>query len=91
MRIEAYNQITSLYKTNQTMKTQNSQNVKARDQVYISQSGRDYQVAKQAVSDSPDIREEKVSQLKASIQSGNYSVGASDFASKLLEKFNAGV
>lgn len=90
MRIETYNQVASLYKSNRTMKAQSSQGVNPRDQVYISQAGRDYQIAKQAVADSPDIREDKVSQLRSSMQSGSYMVGTSDFAGKLLEKYNTG-
>ena len=60
-----------------------------RDQVSISQAGRDYQVAKSAVSEASDIREDKVSQLKSMIDAGTYSVEPGDFASKLLEKYNA--
>ena len=55
----------------------------------ISQAGRDYQVAKQAVAESSDIREDKVAQLKAEIASGSYKVEAGDFAAKLIEKYNA--
>jgi negative regulator of flagellin synthesis FlgM len=59
-----------------------------RDQVSISQAGRDYQVAKTAVSQASDIREDKVAQLKSMIDAGTYSVEPGDFASKLLEKYN---
>ena len=48
-----------------------------------------YQIAKQAVADASDIREDKVSQLKSMIDAGTYSVEPGDFASKLLEKYNA--
>lgn len=90
MRIEAYNQLAALYKSGKTAKTQSTQGVAAgRDEVQISSFGRDYQIAKQAVAEAPDIREEKVSELKTSIRSGNYSVDSGDFASRLLEKYNA--
>ena len=90
MRIEAYNQVAALYKTNKTTKTQSTGSVNAgKDQVQISQIGRDYQIAKQAVAETSDIREDKVADLKSSIASGNYSVDEGDFASKLLEKYNA--
>ena len=72
------------------LKTQKAQNAAGpRDQVSISQAGRDYQVAKSAVSEASDIREDKVSQLKSMIDAGTYSVEPGDFASKLLEKYNA--
>ena len=54
----------------------------------ISQLGRDYQIAKQAVAEASDIREDKVAELKAKVNSGNYSVDTADFTKKLLEKYN---
>lgn len=90
MRIDAYNQIAQLYGVQNTAKVQKSQGVSAgRDQVSISQTGRDYQIAKSAVSEASDIREDKVAQLKAKVDSGEYQVDPGDFASKLLEKYNA--
>lgn len=88
MRIEAYNQVAALYKTTNATKTRASHSVSGRDEVQISQAGRDFQIAKQAVAQSPDIREDKVAQLKAKIDSGEYQVSADDFASRLLEKYN---
>ena len=90
MRVETYNQIAALYKTNKTAKTQGIAGTgSARDEVQISSFGRDYQIAKQAVAETSDIREDKVSELKSSVQSGKYQVDSGDFASKLLEKYNA--
>ena len=89
MRIEAYNQIASIYKTSKTGKVQQPYGVSTgRDEVQISQLGRDYQIAKQAVAEASDIREDKVAELKAKVNSGNYFVDTADFAKKLLEKNN---
>lgn len=89
MRIETYNQVASLYKLNKPAKTQNSQGISAgRDQVQISRAGKDFQIAKQAVANASDVREDKVADLKARIAAGTYDVSADDFASKLLEKFS---
>lgn len=90
MRIDAYNQIAQLYKTGKSTRANrvNSTAV-VRDEVQISQTARDYQIAKQAVAGASDVREDKVAQLKASIGSGNYSVDMDSFAGKLLEKYNA--
>ena len=58
MRIDAYNQVAQLYGIQKNLKTQKAQNAAGpRDQVSISQAGRDYQVAKSAVSEASDIRE----------------------------------
>lgn len=90
MRIEAYNQVAQIYKTGSTASAQKATEPgKSRDEVQISSLGRDYQIAKQAVAESSDIREEKIAQVAAKVNSGNYSVDMDDFASKLLEKYNA--
>ena len=86
MRIESISQVASLYKTT---KTSAKYNVNAasygRDYLSISQTGQDYQIAKQAVAETSDIREDKVSRLKT----GSYSVDTGDFAEKLLAHYNA--
>lgn len=90
MRIEAYNQVAQIYQGSKTANKQKSSGAAAgRDNVTISQAGYDYQIVKKAVADTPDVREDKVAQLKAKIESGSYKVDAGDFASKLLEKYNA--
>lgn len=89
MRIEAYNQVTQIYNSGKVSKMKGSGSVDKRDQLQISQTGRDYHVAKQEVADAPDIREDKVTQVKSRIASGNYKVEAGDFAAKLIEKYEA--
>lgn len=89
MRIETYNQVMAVYKNNKTTRSGGVKKAgSVRDEVQISQAGRDYQIAKQAVANASDIREDKVAELKKKVDSGNYKVDAGDFASKLLEKFN---
>lgn len=90
MRIEAYNQVAQIYKSSKPAKAEKSYGAAVgRDEVTISQAGYDYQIAKQAVAEASDIREDKVAGLKTRIESGNYKVDSGDFASKLLEKYNA--
>ena len=90
MRIDAYNQVAQIYKTNKTSKVTTASSVaNARDEVQISSFGRDYQIAKQAVQEASDIRNDKVAELKAKVSAGNYHVDNGDFASKLLAKYNA--
>lgn len=91
MRIDAYNQVSQVYqanKVNKTAKAYAASGIGMTDQLEISQTGRDYQVAKQAVAGASDIREDKVAQLKQAVDSGSYCVDTGDFASKLLEKYN---
>lgn len=90
MRIDTYNQVAALYQTNKPVSVQKTAKAAGpRDQVQISQAGKDYQIAKQSVANASDIREDKVAELKNKINSGNYNVDSDDFASKLLEKMKA--
>lgn len=92
MRIEAYNQVAQLYKTNKTSGTQSAAKVgMGRDEVQISSFGRDYQIAKKAVAEASDIREDKVAEMKTKLASNDYQVDTGDFASKLLKKYNMGL
>ena len=88
MRVDPYNKISQVYKTGKTVKTKRTAAASPLDQVQISSVGFDYQIAKQAVAKAPDIREDKVSTLKAAIASGSYEVSGEDFATKLLDKYN---
>lgn len=88
MRIEAYTQIQQAYKTKGTAKNEKTTATSFSDQVQISSMGRDIQVAKQAVANSPDVRKEITNPIKESIQNGTYEVSNSSFAEKLLEKYN---
>ena len=91
MRIDAYNQIAQLYGAQKAYNTQKTNKAASMgsDQLSISQAAYSYQAAKKAVSEASDVREDKVAELKAKIQNGTYSVNPDDFASKLLEKYNA--
>ena len=89
MRIEAYNQVSQVFSSNRTSRLKGTGRAGSKDKLEISQAGRDFQVAKQAVAEAPEIRKDKVAALKSSIASGNYKVETGDFAAKLLEKYEA--
>lgn len=86
MRIEAYTQVQQIYKTQKTDKTLKKAGVSASDKLQISSIGRDYQIAKQAVMSSRDVREEITAPLKNRIQAGTYGVEAGAFADRLLAR-----
>ena len=92
MRIEAYNQVAQLYKTNKTSNSRATATTSmGRDEVQISSFGRDYQIAKKAVAEASDIREDKVAEMKSKYESNDYQLDTGDFASKLLEKYQMGL
>ena len=88
MRIDAYNQISQIDGVNGKMKTSQASRVSKTDKVEISSFGRDLQIVKQAVANSPDVRTDKVEQLKSQIKNGAYNVDADSFAEMLLKKFS---
>ena len=87
MRIEAYGQVQQLYQTKKVNKTQQSGGVSNSDRVQISSLGKDFQTAKAAVAESPDIREELTASIKSKIENGTYYVDNATFAEKLLQKY----
>ena len=85
MRIDAFQKVSNLYQSNSISKVKTVEKKATYDQVEISQFGKDYQIAKQAIANAPDIREDKVNQIKASMASGTYNVKAEELADKLME------
>lgn len=81
------NKVSNLYNNNSTTKVTSSKLASGKDKLEISQMGKDYQVAKQAVSQTSDIREDKVNEIKARITSGTYDITAKDVASKLVDSY----
>lgn len=87
MRIDAYNQISQVYRTNNKVRVNKTGKAENSDRVEISQFGKDFQIAKQAVADAPDVREELVNSVKERIKAGTYDVSADGMAAKLAEKY----
>ena len=91
INIDAYNQVAQLYNSQNTYTTTSKVNetaTKNSDQLSISQSGYSHQIAKTAVSEASDLREDKIAKIKARIQAGTYHVSTEDLANKFLENYN---
>lgn len=90
MRIDAYNHIQQLYGTKSIKKTEEKRGSQAsfKDQLLLSAAGKDAQIGKQAVANTPDVRESVIAPLKEQIDNGTYEVDVDDLAGKLLEKYN---
>lgn len=87
MRIDAYNKIAQVYGVNSKAKTGAAKKAYNTDQVEISSFGKDLQIAKKAVSESDDVRADKVTEMKAKYNSDSYQIDPSDFADVLVRKF----
>lgn len=88
MRIDAMSEISQLYQVSSTRKKTQKSTGYSKDSVEISEFGRDLQVAKQAVAQAEDIREDRVQELKNQMANGTYNVPLSALADKLLNGFS---
>ena len=86
MRIDAYNQISQIYQSTKVKPVQGVKKVANTDVFEVSQAGRDYQTAKQAVKEAPDIREDEVNRVKEALASGTYNVSGEEFAERLIAR-----
>jgi negative regulator of flagellin synthesis FlgM len=92
MRIEAYNQVQSVYQTQKTRQVQKTNATShVADQISISSFGKDLQIAKAALAKTPDMREDLVAEVKKQVQNNEYNVSTESFADKLLAKFQQGL
>lgn len=89
MRIDAYNAITKMYQTNNVSGTKRIDGVTSlSDKLEFSQTAKSYQTAKAAVYDAPDVRQDKVAEIKARISAGNYNISSEAIADKILSNLN---
>jgi negative regulator of flagellin synthesis FlgM len=62
-----------------------SANAAASTKTELSAKGREMAQAKAAASDAPDVREEKIAELKRRIAAGNYSVDSNAVADRMVD------
>lgn len=87
MRVDATNKVNQVYQANNVKKVTMTSSINTSDSLVLSQTGKDIQIAKQAIAQIPDVREDKVNQLKASLASGTYDVSAEELADKLIDNY----
>ena len=85
MKITRVNQVLEIYNTNRVKKLEQSNKAEGKDVFALSKEAKDFQTAFNALSKVPDIRQEKVQEIKQKIQSGNYSITAQEVADKIVE------
>ena len=64
----------------------NSATVKPEEKVELSTMAREIQQAKVEVSRLPDVREEKVQEIKAQVEKGTYNVSGEKIAEKMVRE-----
>lgn len=87
MRIEAYHKVSQLYQSNQTKSmTKTTRNYQT-DKFELSKLGKEFQIANKAIAATPDIREDKVNEIKQRMATGTYTVSAEEVAKKMVTQF----
>lgn len=87
MRIDAYNKISQIYGTNKISKLKKTDKSSFRDKLELSRTGNDYNIAKQIVAQTPDVREDKINDIKQRLESGTYNVKMEEVAEKLVNRY----
>ncbi|HHX12619.1 MAG TPA: flagellar biosynthesis anti-sigma factor FlgM [Clostridiales bacterium] len=87
MRIDAFNKVSELYKSNKIKSTSSVKGNSYTDKLEISQIAKDYQVAKKALSSVSDVREDRVNDIKERMASGSYDVNSNEVANKLVDRY----
>lgn len=89
MRVDAINQIYGSYKSKTTAKPNQVEKAKGKDKVEFSSFARDYATIQKKMSETPDVREDLVADIKQRIQNNTYNVSAKDVASKILTGYRS--
>lgn len=87
MRVDALNQVSQLYQQTKPKKVAKTDKSYAKDELQISRAAQDYQIAKNAVSEAPDVREDKIAEFKEALASGTYNVSSQEIAEKMVNKY----
>ena len=75
MRVEAYSAVNRIYQSGAASSAKKGGSTASySDKLEISRTAKDYQTAKEAVSRTSEVREDKVAQIKAAMEAGTYRV-----------------
>ena len=80
-------QVTGIYTNDKKVsRVESLNNVESvKDNVKISEVGKDYAIAQKALKDVPDVRKDKIEEVKAKMEKGEYeNVKSEDIADKII-------
>lgn len=87
MKIDAYMQVNQVYQASKPRAASKSSKVAAEnDSLEISSVAKDFQVAKKAAAEAPDVREDKVKDIMERMKAGTYNVSIEDVAENLANR-----
>ena len=89
MRIDTVNRIYETYQTQTAANIKKQEKVTSKDEVTFSSEAKKFAEVKKMLSDVPDVRWDKVNEIKERMASGSYNVKAEEVAEKILSQFEA--
>jgi negative regulator of flagellin synthesis FlgM len=81
-----FQQVLKTYQKNRPQKVGASEVVKASDKVNLSKEAKEITRMNEILAQTPDVRADKVAQLRQAVQQGSYEVHGSKIAEKIYEK-----
>lgn len=88
MKINKTDNIMKVYNNMSSNKVNANKNKLEKDNVNLSERAKDYQFAMEKIKEVPDIRIDKVKDLKEKVQSGNYNVEGKKIVEKMFENIH---
>ncbi len=88
MRVDALNRIHEVYKSQSTKNIKKTNKTNGADQVELSSTAKDFNEILKMLTDVPDIRQDKVDDLRNQINSGTYNVRSEEVAKKIMSQFD---
>ncbi|MBC7958529.1 MAG: flagellar biosynthesis anti-sigma factor FlgM [Vallitaleaceae bacterium] len=86
--INGVNGVNNVYKSTKSNKAYGAESISSsKDTLALSPFAKELQVAKQAVSSAPDVRQPIVDDIKQRMEAGSYNISASQLAEKLLKNY----
>lgn len=88
MKINKTDNIMKVYNNMSSNKVNANKNKLEKDNINLSERAKDYQFAMEKIKKVPDIRIDKVKDLKEKVQSGNYNVEGKKIVEKMFENIH---
>lgn len=88
MKVNKTDNIMKVYNNMSSNKVNANKNKLEKDNINLSERAKDYQFAMEKIKEVPDIRIDKVKDLKEKVQSGNYNVEGKKIVEKMFENIH---
>jgi negative regulator of flagellin synthesis FlgM len=69
-------------------KVDSSSRLNKKDNIKISDKGKDFQFAMKLLKDVPDVRKEKIDEIKQQLRTGTYKIDSGKIVEKIFENIN---